>query len=258
MDKPTTVKVREVLKTAVQIVNDTVLVRLGVRLVNSTRPTRNFKEFFAHLKHLGFTPQTVIDIGVAWGTPDLYEAFPASKFYLVEPLKEFEPALKHLKASYDVEYVLAAAGSAPGELTLNIHTDPRQTSALEREAVDRRVVPVVTLDQVFAKCDLQGPIILKVDTEGQELAVLAGAAETIRKLDVIILETRLISYVDGLPEFGDIVDYMTRKNFSLYDILDGGYRPLDSALEMVDLVFVQKDSPLRADKRRTLQGSSAW
>src|SRR5450755_65676 len=101
MHKPATVKAREVIKRTVQTLNDNVLVHLGVRLVNSNRPTRNFKEFFSHLKTLGFTPKSVIDIGVAWGTPDLYEAFPASKFYLIEPLKEFEPELKRLTTTYD-------------------------------------------------------------------------------------------------------------------------------------------------------------
>jgi len=63
----------------------------GVKLVNSGRPTRNFAEFFSQLKKLQFIPGTIIDVGVAWGTPDLYEAFPASKFYLVEPLKDSSP-----------------------------------------------------------------------------------------------------------------------------------------------------------------------
>jgi len=200
----------------------------------------------------------VIDIGVAWGTPDLYEAFPDSKFYLVEPLKEFEPVLKRLKSAYDVEYVLAAAGAAQGEVTLNVHADPRQTSSLFRAAVDHRVVPVLTLDNMFADREMLPPVLLKIDTEGQELLVLQGAVDTVRKIDLVILETRLISYVDGLPEFGDVMEYMTRENFSLYDILDGGYRPLDRALEIVDLVFVRKDSPLRADKRRTSVEADSW
>lgn len=258
MNKPTTVKVREFIKVAVQSLNDNLLLHMGVRLVSSGRPTRNFREFFSHLKRLPFTPRTVIDIGVGWGTPDLYEAFPHSKFYLIEPLKEFEPELKRLKATYDIDYVLAAAGAVHGEATLNIHADPRQTSSLARAAVEQRVVPVLTLDQMFADREMPSPVLLKIDTEGQELSVLQGAVETIRKVDIVILETRLISYVEGLPELGDVVDYMTRENFSLYDILDGGYRPVDGALEILDLVFTSKDSSLRADKRRTPVESDSW
>jgi hypothetical protein len=78
------------------------------------------------------------------------------------------------------------------------------------------------------------------------------------KVDLVILETRLISYVDGLPEIADIMEHMTGQGFSLYDILDGGYRPLDNALEIVDLVFTRNDSPLRADRRHTSVGTDAW
>ena len=258
LTKPATVRIREFLRVAVQGLNDILLSRMGIRLVNAGRPTRNFKEFFAHLHRLQFVPSTVIDVGVAWGTPDLHESFSHSKFYLIEPLKEFEPALKRLQQTYDVEYVLAAAGSAQGELTLNVHADPRQTSSLARAAVNHRVVPVVTVDQIVANRELRPPVLLKLDTEGQELSVLRGAAETLQKVDLIIIESRLISYVEGLPEFADIMDYMNTKNFSLYDILDGGYRPLDGALEIVDLVFVKKESSLRADKRRTSAGVESW
>jgi FkbM family methyltransferase len=258
MNKPAAVRAREFLRVAVQKLNDHVLVHLGVKLVNSGRPTRNFAEFFSQLKKLQFIPGTIIDVGVAWGTPDLYEAFPASKFYLVEPLKEFEPDLERLKSTYDTEYVLAAAGAATGEVTLNIHADPRQTTSLARAAVDQRVVPVLTVDQILAGRELRPPVMLKIDTEGQELSVLQGAAETLHKVDLVILETRLISYVDGLPEVGDIMEYMATRDFSLYDILDGGYRPLDKALEIVDLVFTRKDGPLRADRRHTSVGTDAW
>ena len=39
---------------------------------------------------LGFQPGTVIDVGVAYGTFELYEKFPETNFLLVEPLIEYE------------------------------------------------------------------------------------------------------------------------------------------------------------------------
>src|SRR5690349_20367910 len=54
----------------------------------------------------GYAPATVIDVGVAAGTPVLYEAFPDAYHVLVEPLAEFEPALQALVARNGGEYVL--------------------------------------------------------------------------------------------------------------------------------------------------------
>jgi hypothetical protein len=124
MRKTVEVVAREYLKAFVQASNDLVFTRLGIRLVNSGRPTRNYLEFFRHVKKLGFHPKTVIDVGVAYGTADLYQPFPDAKFYLIEPVKEFEPYIRLVANTYNVEYHLAAAGAAPGSIPIHIHSDP--------------------------------------------------------------------------------------------------------------------------------------
>jgi len=255
--KPSALRKSELFKVAVQSLNDVLLSRFGLRLTRAGRPTRNFVEFFRHLKKLGFSPETVIDVGVAYGTPDLYEAFPRAHFYLIEPVAEFEPFIREYASRYDMKYVIAAAGSEAGEIMINIHSDPRRTSLLSRPSVIRRTVPVVTLD---GQCGGQqnGPYLLKVDTEGHELSVLAGAGATLRRSDVVILETRLVAYVDGLPEFSAIVSYMQERGFRLYDIVDGGYRPLDGALEVLDLAFIPEGSALHRDRRYSADGNGDW
>jgi FkbM family methyltransferase len=56
---------------------------------SSTVPS--FDRFVQLLDRAGLTPQTVIDIGVAYGTPWLYAAFPAAKYHLVDPTRESLP-----------------------------------------------------------------------------------------------------------------------------------------------------------------------
>ncbi len=51
-------------------------------------------ECYEHLNASGFKPGTLVDVGVATGTPELYEAFPKAYFLLVEALKAFEGDLK--------------------------------------------------------------------------------------------------------------------------------------------------------------------
>ena len=253
-EKPISLSLRKLIKKTVQALNDSLLARAGVRLVRAGRPTRNFAEFFRHVKQLGFDPQTVVDVGVAYGTDDLYVAFPRSKFYLIEPVEEFAPYITVLQSRYAIEYIKVAAGAASGQIKLNIHPDPCRTSALTRAYIEQRTVPVITLDELLLQKPCAPPVLLKLDIEGHELHVLDGAAELLQHVGLLILEVRLISYVDGLPEFTQVVDYMTAHNFVLYDILDGGYRPLDGALEMMDLVFVPGGSPLRKEKRFSADG----
>lgn len=66
-------------------------------------------EVLDHFAALGFSPATVIDVGVASGTPALYTRFPNARHLLIEPLEEFEERLQTICSRYDAEYVLAAA-----------------------------------------------------------------------------------------------------------------------------------------------------
>src|SRR6202451_2407216 len=75
------------------------------------------------LASLGFAPATIFDVGVLYGTPELYEEFPESSILLIEPLAAFEARLQEICGRYKAQYVLAAAGAVPGTATLNVHTD---------------------------------------------------------------------------------------------------------------------------------------
>src|SRR3954453_1648496 len=77
------------------------------------------EQAFQQLRRIGLRPRTVIDVGVAAGTPELYETFSDSHFLLVEALPEHERHLTRIVREIDGEYVLAAAASTPG--TLQIH-----------------------------------------------------------------------------------------------------------------------------------------
>ena len=102
----------------------------------------------------GLSPETVLDVGAAYGTRDLYEIFPEAYHILIEPLQEFEPHLlqvvKHLKKA---EYILAGATSTPGNIPINVHPD-LVGSSIYREEEDsdvngfERIVPAITLDEI--------------------------------------------------------------------------------------------------------------
>jgi len=73
---------------------------------------KSLSESFSLLYNLGFRPKTVVDVGVANGTSELYSAFPHSYFLLIEPLQEFEPKLKSILRRYQGSHVIAAVGQS--------------------------------------------------------------------------------------------------------------------------------------------------
>ena len=199
---------------------------------------------------IGFEPPTVIDVGVADGTPELYRRFPKSKFLLIEPLEEFKDALKAICKQYDATYVLAAAAGQKGTTFINITPDLDGSSILKPKEsyLDFKIreVPTVTIDSLVDDLGLKEPFVLKVDAQSSELHVLAGAIRTMEASEVIVLEVPLFQFVEDGPQFFDIVTFLKQKGFVVYDIVGHNYRPLDDALAEVDIVFVKEKGMFRS------------
>jgi FkbM family methyltransferase len=215
-------------------------------------PRASMRGALRQLAGLGFRPGTVIDAGVAYQTSELYEEFPESSIMLIEPLAEFEPFLREICTKHKAQYVLAAAGAAPGTAVFNVHVDQLDSSSLLKEVegapVDGtpRQLPVVTIDQVCAEKNLKGTYLIKLDVQGAELQVLAGAQRTLRETETVILEVTLFGTMIGGPQVYDVVTRMKEFGFVAYDVFGFSYRPFDNALAQVDMVFVREDGPFRA------------
>ena len=214
------------------------------------RPTRDFNEFFAHVKRLGYYPGTVIDAGAARGTPPIQEAFPDSYFIWFEPLKEFISDLEKLKSKYRGEVHNCALMSSLGEGTIFKTDDLYGSSVMHRISgtEDKRLdsIKIRTLDAVLEGKDFPMPYMLKVDCQGGDYDVVQGGVATLKKCDLVILEVSFFKFWgDHHPEPLEILNFMDRHGFAIYDILDGLFRPLDNALGQVDFVFVRKDGMFR-------------
>lgn len=238
--------VRSLIKSAIS----RVLGSFGFYL---SRTRTAMSEVLAQISSSGFIPGTVIDVGVANGTNDLYRAFPDSKHLLIEPLEEFTPYLDEICRAYRAEYVIAAADSGSGTTTINVHPDLCGSSLLkeeEGESVDgvEREVPTITIDEVIADKSLSSPYVIKIDAQGGEIKVLDGATATLENTEVVILEVSLFGFFIGGPQFIDIVNYMKNKGFVVYDIFDGRNRPIDNALAQVDIAFVKEKGMFRQTK----------
>ena len=204
-----------------------------------------------HSRDMGFSPGTVIDVGAANGTLELYETFPDSRHVLIDPLEENSSCLeKIVKGLPNAEYVNAAVTKQKGSVTINVHPDLHGSSLyLECEDSDvngvPRTVPAITLDGLYEEHGLNGPFLIKIDVQGSELDVLSGAVKLLEVTDFVILEACLFGFFVGGPQFYDIVDFMKVSGFVVYDILVPLYRPLDGAMSQVDLVFVKENGLFR-------------
>jgi len=212
--------------------------------------TRTFPEFFDHLKSLKFRPPVCIDIGAAAGTPSIYQAFPDAFHIAFEPLKEFQAQLEKSLAPYKHEIHQCALMDEAEEKTILRQPTNLFTSSLMHSHDDSHKntvkVPVFTLDEKMAQYDISNRLLIKTDCQGSDLLVLKGGVETLKKADVVIVETSLFRFWGPhQPDFAEIVLFMRQQKFVVYDILDGLLRPYDNALGQIDLVFARRNGKLR-------------
>jgi FkbM family methyltransferase len=220
------------------------------------------KESLQRIKALGVRPKTVFDIGVANGTPGLYGVFDDVRYVLIDPLQESVPFMERIVQTYPGSLsVTAAAGRAAGEGRLVVTESLSGSSfTLSPRSGTQRAVPMVTVDGMVEAHDLQGPHLIKVDVQGYELEVLAGAERTLPDAVAIIAEVSLWAdrknKARGMVELLTLMNWLRDRGFVLYDVSDLVRRKLDGAITEMDFVFAPADGPLRQVSRYKSEGEA--
>jgi FkbM family methyltransferase len=132
-----------------------------------------------------------------------------------------------------------ACHDQPGRLPLLLSDDNLGDHRLQRTAAgsDRRAIWVETqrLDDVLCGQELEHPIVMKVDAQGSEVGVFAGAEETLARTDFLITEYWPRGIVDHGDDAHSFERFMRRFPFgAVLHVL-----PLPEPLHSSDYVFQQ-------------------
>ncbi|AHJ14411.1 FkbM family methyltransferase [Sulfurospirillum multivorans] len=214
---------------------------------------KNLGEYLHYLKndHL-FYPEVVVDVGVAFGTGEIYEVFPESTIVLVEPLEECSHYLDAIANRYeDVHIYKVAAAKKSQKLSFFVHPDLVGSSLYQESEGDVtdgecREVDAERLDVLCAE-HVTGSrkVFLKIDVQGAELDVLAGYEKLLKNTEVIVLEVSLHPFFKHGPQLHEVIAYMHTKGYVVHGIFGFLHRPLDGALAQVDVAFVKQNGQFR-------------
>jgi len=235
-----TYRPRSALRTAISRVLDFLLACAGLRL--RCVPLDGWH--VGYIQRLGFTPKTVVDVGVAGGTEELYRSFPDAFHVLVEALPEFEPDLRDILNRFAGEYHLTALGDTQGKAVLQVNPkSPERSSLMERAAAEKpqvllssRTVPLTTLDRLLKERRWIPPFGLKMDAEGMELAIIRGAREFLRQTQFVIAELPVADRFTNGYTFADFIRLMDVHGFRICDVLEVGRNPVFET-SFIDVVF---------------------
>jgi FkbM family methyltransferase len=190
------------------------------------------------LKNIGI--KTILDIGANTGqsTVTFARVFPDAKIYAFEPIPDCYQKLEAKFADNNrVSTINIGVGAEQGELSLELSNfspsssflemDERHLEAFPFTTLNKKIVlPVDTLDNIFSNLSLEEPILAKIDVQGFEDKVIAGGRETIKKCQLIIIETSFDTLYKGQSLFDDIYNLMLDMGFkyagSMGQILEPG------------------------------------
>lgn len=200
----------------------------------------------------GSSVELIVDVGSNQGQ------WLSSALYFLQPSRvmAFEPdplpfkLLQQWAASRPtVELYQMALGESADELPFHRMADALFSSLLQpsasmakdygasRVAIRQTIqVPVRTLESLLPSGRID---LLKLDVQGAERRVLAGAAECLKRTRVIMIETNLVSHYEGDDLFGDLFLLLGQYGFRFWTMSAPFYSSAGQAM-WADAVFVHQ------------------
>jgi FkbM family methyltransferase len=195
------------------------------------------------LEALGFAPATIYDIGAYRGgwTRLASEVFPEAAFVLFEanadnaahlsPLRHFTVALS--AEDGEKSLFLPREGDATGTSLY------RENSAhYDAQNLVVRKVTTSRLDTLVAAERLPPADLIKIDVQGAELDVIAGAKAALSRCEALIAELSLASYNKDAPLIGETLPAITQLGFRCVDICELHRAGAGNVLQ-ADFLFVK-------------------
>jgi FkbM family methyltransferase len=231
-----------------------ILAKFGFRLVrvnDGPRPSEGLDPFFSLLQRLGFAPKHILDVGANRGnwTRAAIKHFPNAHYTLVEPQDHLKSHIQDLlDRGYKIQWINAGAGDRSGSMPMNI--SPRDDSSTfvltdrhgQTTGSQRTTVPVKTLNEIVSSSSAPAPEMVKIDAEGFDLHVLAGASALLGKTDIFLVEAVVCgNYENSVAE---IVKFMANAGYRLIDITDLNRSPRHGVLWLCELAFLRIESRL--------------
>ncbi len=203
-----------------------------------TGSTEHLYRAIRHIKKRGPVAQgsIIIDVGGFDGGTSLYFAgqFKDLDVYCIEPNSRMLPQLKRVEEREKRIHVRnLALGGARGHAELHVTSNNVSSSIneLNREEIEKQPevfqgwlkqeaaesVTLSTLDHEFK--GVADILLIKLDTQGTELDVLKGGAETLKRTSFILTEMNNHEMYKNACQYYEVDQFLREHSFTLADIV---------------------------------------
>jgi len=129
---------------------------------------------------LGIPIETVLEIDIATGTPELISVFKDKKHLLVEPVIEWNETINAVYSKLGIDYTIVNVAASNTNGVMNMETStvlpglPISHARLTEKANGQNIrsVPIRTIDSLLQEYNMPAPHFLKIDVDGVEILIL--------------------------------------------------------------------------------------
>lgn len=172
---------------------------------------------------------TIIDVGANNGQFAIASSklYSNANIYSFEALPSLLDSLKNnTKAIKNLKIFNYALGDVKGEIEFFQNDYSLASSALEISknqtdlfpetgAVKKIKIKSEKLDDVSSEINFNSPVLLKLDVQGYEKKVLAGAVSSMKNIDYLLFETSFTPMYNSEPLFDEMNSYVKELGFEV-------------------------------------------
>ena len=199
------------------------------------------------LKNKGYNPDAILDIGAhkGWWTDSMRQIYNDCKYYLFEPTNYSE--LEHFKYDKNIRIFNVILNEKIEEVEWYQINGTGDSFFKEKSFHYANCNPVkkqtIDLNTIISQNNIlndEKHILIKLDCQGSELAILKGSTNILNKTDFIILEVPFFGeYNLNAPNFLECITFMNSIEFIPFDILENHY--INGFNLQVDILFINKN-----------------
>lgn len=199
--------------------------------------------FLSVMRARGLNLPYVYDIGAcngSWADSMKRESLWKSDFWLFEANDNYSEMLRQRGFPFYTSVL-----SNPGRDHVDFYKKTNTGDSYYKETTthfDNEVpvrLPCITLDELIERENIPVANFVKMDTQGSELDILAGATKVVGKAAMFYVECPIIKYNHGAPNISQYLEFFADNNYvpvNLFEI----HRAEDILLQ-VDILFMRKD-----------------
>lgn len=174
----------------------------------------------------------VLDVGANVGqfAMQMRKIQPSAVIHSFEPIPDVAKQLRNNFAA-DSKFFAheIAVSDSGGEAVFEVNEFSASSSLLPVASEHKKLfpfaqettpitVPVTTLNEWAKNYQLQRPLLLKLDVQGNELATLRGADHILSMADYLLTEINFFKFYEGQPTFSELYEILNKFGFEFIDL----------------------------------------